>query len=103
LALAFPAMFWTGLWIWRREALGYVVAGVLLLKAALVGITLVVNAWVVASWGAQLDPMLPAYAVVGVGGLMLLIRYLRAVVPFRAAPSALGAESKRGVAPMRAA
>jgi hypothetical protein len=34
LVVAFPAMFWGGLWLWPRQPLGYAVATVLLIKAA---------------------------------------------------------------------
>jgi hypothetical protein len=42
LIVAFPAMFWAGLWLWRRRALGYSVAGVLLIKSGLLGVTLAI-------------------------------------------------------------
>jgi len=53
----------------------------ILLKAAFVGITLVVDSYLVTLWGEPLDPMLPAYAVIGLGGLAFLVVYLRAVLP----------------------
>jgi hypothetical protein len=81
LVVALPALFWGGLWLWRRDALGFVVAGMLLLKAAFVGITLVVDTWLMTLWGQASDPMLPAYAVIAVGGLVLLAAYLRCVGP----------------------
>jgi hypothetical protein len=81
LVVALPALFWGGMWLWRRDALGFVVAGMLLLKAAFVGITLVVDTWVMTLWGEASDPMLPAYAFIGVGGLVLLAAYLRCVGP----------------------
>jgi hypothetical protein len=43
LVVAFPAMFWGALWLWRRQPLGYLVGAVLLVKAASVGVTLVVS------------------------------------------------------------
>jgi hypothetical protein len=77
LVVALPALFWGGVWLWRRQALGYVVAGLLLVKAAAVGATLVVDTWLVTFWGEPLDPMLPVYALIGVGGLVLTVVYLR--------------------------
>ena len=60
LVVAFPGMFWAGLWLWRRQPLGYVVAAVLLVKAGLLGVTLVVNTWIATTlWDAAADPMLP--------------------------------------------
>jgi hypothetical protein len=96
LVVALPALFWGGIWLWRREPLGFVVAGMLLLKAAFVGITLVVDTWLMTLWGEASDPMLPAYAFIGVGGLVLLAAYLRSVGPSptpmpRATPAAASA------------
>ena len=81
LVVALPALFWAGAWLWRKQPLGFVVAGLMLLKAAFVGITLVVDSYLVTLWGEPLDPMLPAYAVIGLGGLAFLVVYLRAVLP----------------------
>ncbi len=54
LVVAFPAMFWGGLWLWRRQPLGYAVAVVLLIKAGLLGVTLVVNTWLGSTfWGGR--------------------------------------------------
>ena len=64
----------------------HVVAGLMLLKAAFVGITLVVDSYLVTLWGEPLDPMLPAYAVIGLGGLVFLVVYLRSVLPISAPP-----------------
>ena len=62
-------------------AFGYVVAGLLLLKAAFVGITLMVDAWLVTLWGQEPDPMLPAYVVIALGGLVLTVIYLCCICP----------------------
>jgi hypothetical protein len=77
LVVALPALFWGGVWLWRRQALGYLVAGLLLVKATAVGATLVVDTWLVTFWGEPLDTMLPVYALIGVGGLVLTVVYLR--------------------------
>ena len=80
LIVAFPAMFWGGLWLWRRRALGYAVAIVLLLKGGLLGITLVVTTWLGTSfWGMPSDRRDPVYAIGGLGGLALAAQYLRAL------------------------
>jgi hypothetical protein len=81
LIVALPALFWGGLWLWRRQPLGYVVTGLLLLKATFVGITLVVDTWLVTLWDQPIDPMLPAYAVIGFGGLFVTVTYLRSIRP----------------------
>ena len=77
LIVALPALFWGGVWLWRRQPWGYVVAALLLLKMALLGVTLVLNTWLVTLWGRPVDPMFPLYAIVGVGGLVGTVAYLR--------------------------
>jgi hypothetical protein len=42
---------------------------------------LVVLTWLATSWGETLDPMLPVYAAVGLGGVVLTALYLRHVHP----------------------
>jgi hypothetical protein len=80
LVVAFPAMFWAGLWLWRRQPLGYVVAAILLVKGGLLGVTLVVNTWIATTfWDAAPDPIVPVYALGGCGGLALAWWYLRHV------------------------
>jgi hypothetical protein len=81
LVVAFPALFWGGVWLWRRRALGYAVGGVLFVKAATIGPTLVLNSWLVTLWGVPLDPMVPFYALVGLGGVAGTVVYLRAIAP----------------------
>jgi hypothetical protein len=93
LIVAFPAMFWGGLWLWRRQPLGYAVATVLLIKGGLLGVTLVVNTWLAATfWGVPPDPVVPVYALGGLGGLALAAQYLRSLErPHPRAPAATGA------------
>jgi hypothetical protein len=79
LIVAFPALFWGGIYLWRRNALGYVAGGIVLLKAAAEGLTLVLQSWVTALMGGPADPLVPVYAIVGMGGLVLLVAYLRGV------------------------
>jgi hypothetical protein len=80
LIVAFPAMFWGGLWLWRRQSLGFLVATVLLVKGGLLGVTLVVNTWLAATfWAVAPDPAVPAYAIGGLGGLALAASFLRGV------------------------
>ena len=81
LVIALPALFWGGLWLWRRQALGYVVGGIVLMKAAAEGLALVAQTVVTLLMSGIGDDVLPAYAVIGVGGLVLLGLYLRGVGP----------------------
>jgi len=82
LVVAFPAMFWGGVWLWRRQPLGYVVGALLLVKAASVGLTLVVSSWLVMWWGQPLDQLLPVYACIGAGSLALALLFLRGIRPY---------------------
>jgi hypothetical protein len=60
LVVAFPAMFWGGVWLWRRQALGYLVAATLLVKGGFLGLTLAVNTWLATTfWGQAPDPAVP--------------------------------------------
>ena len=101
LIVAFPAMFWGGLWLWRRQPLGYLVAAVLLIEGGLLGVTLVVNTWLATTfWGASVDPAVPVYALGGLGGLALAAQYLRHLRPQppRLSPTALASATPRGAA-----
>jgi hypothetical protein len=77
LIVAFPALFWGGVYLWRRQPLGYVVGGVVLLKAAAEGLTQVLQTVATVLMGRPGDPLVPAYGIVGFGGLALLIAFLR--------------------------
>jgi hypothetical protein len=81
LIVAFPALFWGGIYLWRRDALGYVVGGIVLLKAAAEGVTLVLQTWATVLMGGPGDPLVPVYAIVGGGGLALLVVFLHSVQP----------------------
>jgi hypothetical protein len=79
LVIAFPALFWGGLWLWRKQPLGYVVGAVVLLKAAAEGLALVVQTVATMLMSGIGDDLLPAYAVIGFGGLLVLLLYLRTI------------------------
>jgi hypothetical protein len=94
LVIALPAVFWGGMWLWRRQPLGYVVGGIVLMKAAAEGLGLVAQTVVTLIMSGIGDDILPAYAVIGVGGLVLLVLYLRnlgpepSTIPIRLRPMA---------------
>jgi hypothetical protein len=46
-------------------------------KATFVGVTLVVDTYLVSVWGEPVDPMLPAYLAIAAGGLVLLTVFAR--------------------------
>jgi hypothetical protein len=80
LVVAFPAMFWGGLWLWRRQALGYLVAAALLVKGGFLGLTLAVTTWLATTlWGVSPDPAAPVYALGGLVYAALAGLYLRRV------------------------
>jgi hypothetical protein len=96
LVVAFPALFWGGIYLWRRNALGYVAGGIVLLKSAAEGLTLVVQTWVTVLMGGPGDPLVPAYVIVGLGGLVLLIAFLQGAGPSRPVESEPEASRRNG-------
>jgi len=75
-----PLTFFGGLWLWRRQPLGYVLAGLLLVKVTATMVTLVINTLLVTRWGVPLDTFeLTVYAVVMVFSAALLVSYLKCV------------------------
>jgi hypothetical protein len=63
------------------------------LKAVAEGLMQSVQTEATALWGMPADPPLPAYAVVGLGGLVLLCAYLRSVVADEVVTSCAGGAS----------
>jgi hypothetical protein len=76
LVIALPALFWGGLWLWRRQPLGYVVGGIVLLKAAAEGLGLVAQTIVTFFMSGIGDDILPVCRDRSCG-LLLLVLYLR--------------------------
>lgn len=72
-----PSMLIGGLLLWRRHAWGYVVGGMMLVKATFYGLTLAGTALALPLWGAAPDPLLPVYFVLGLGGLAASIAFFR--------------------------
>jgi hypothetical protein len=79
LTVLLPAMAAGGVLLWRRRPWGYAAAGLLLVKVAFTGLALVATTWLATRWGAPADPNLPAYALVGLGGLAFAGLHLRGV------------------------
>jgi hypothetical protein len=60
-----PLMFFGGLWLWRREPLGYVLAAMLLVKSVATFLTLAVTS--LAAWTAGSELMILELAAYGAG------------------------------------
>jgi hypothetical protein len=75
-----PLSFFGGLWLWRREPLGYVLAGLLLVKVTATTLTLVVNTLLITKAGLPLDLFqLILYFLVMLFSAALLVSYFRCV------------------------
>jgi hypothetical protein len=77
-----PLAFFAGLWLWRREARGYVLASVLLIMFAATFLTLVVSTIIASQWGYVVEALQTVLYGIGlVVSLALLVRNFNAVVP----------------------
>ena len=80
-AVLLPLLLWSGLKLWRREAWGYVLGGLLLTKATLTGLTLAFTSTLAMSWAGAVDPfelfLATLFGVMALVGLPLLVLYLR--------------------------
>jgi hypothetical protein len=75
-----PLTFWGGWWLWRRQPLGYAVAGLLLVKITATTLTLVVNSLLISERGLPVDPFqLAVFFLVMLLSTALLVSYLRCV------------------------
>jgi hypothetical protein len=68
-----------------------------------VGLALVVNSWLVTRWGVPPDPLVPIYAMVGLGGLALSVLYLRGIAPAAEPPAPAEPRLRLGSGHARAA
>jgi hypothetical protein len=79
-ALVLLALMGSGALLWRRRPWGFVLAGLLLPKAALLGFTRVAAAVMAAFDGVATDPVQPiAFLLLGTTALGLTARYLRSI------------------------
>jgi hypothetical protein len=75
-----PLTFFGGLWLWRREPLGYALAGLLLVKIVATFLTLVVTSFASAGAGLSGNPVEATTYTAGlVVAAILLVTYLRHV------------------------
>ena len=94
-AVLLPLLLWGGLKLWRREAWGYVLGGLLLTKATVTGLTLAFTSTLAMVWAGAVDPfelfLAMLFGVMALVGLPLLVAYLRgsSLRPSTAAPGSL--------------
>lgn len=82
LAFLIPAMLLGAVQIWRRRPVGYLLGGVLLVKAAFSGILLTAGSLLQIALGFSVGPDFAMYVfllVAGLAGLLLYLRHVRAV------------------------
>jgi hypothetical protein len=73
-----PLMFFGGLWLWRRQPLGFALAGILLVKTTATFLTLAATTVATAYSGQPVDPFQSVMYVAGVviaGTLLILYMY----------------------------
>jgi hypothetical protein len=78
-----PLLFFGGLRLWRRAAWGYVLGGLLLVKALVTGSTLAFTTALGVWWAGKIAPfdafLFVLFALMAVGALLLIVPYLRSV------------------------
>jgi hypothetical protein len=78
-----PLLFFGGLLLWRREAWGYVLGGLLLVKMAATGFTLAFTTALGAWWAQGIDPfntfLFVLFALMAMGSVALLVPYMRSI------------------------
>jgi hypothetical protein len=96
LTVMLPALAIGGVLAWRHRPWGYVLAGLLLVKAASTGIMLLAGTAMQARLGVAVDPApVAGYALVAAGGLALTALFLRAVRREPSRPRSPGATAGR--------
>jgi hypothetical protein len=78
-----PLLFFGGLRLWRSEPWGYVLGGLLLVKALATGSTLAFTTALGAWWARKIAPfdafLFVLFTIMAVGALLLLVPYLRGI------------------------
>jgi hypothetical protein len=78
-----PLLFFGGVRLWRREAWGYVLGGLLLTKLAMTGFTLAFNTALGALWAGNVSGfdafLLIVFSLMAAGAVPLLVIYLRSM------------------------
>jgi hypothetical protein len=80
LTVVLPALAVVGIWLWQGRAWGYTLAGLLLVKVATLGVTMLINTALAAQWQQRIDPVLTtAFVVLTLGALGCAVFYFRNV------------------------
>jgi hypothetical protein len=78
-----PLLFFGGLKLWRREAWGYVLGGLLLVKVLATDSTLAFTTALGAWWARAINPfdafLFVLFALMAIGAFPLLVTYLRCI------------------------
>jgi hypothetical protein len=78
-----PLLFFGGVWLWRGEAWGYVLGGLLLTKVALTGFTLAFTTALGTMWAGRIGGfdafLFVVFALMAIGALMLIVSYLGSI------------------------
>jgi hypothetical protein len=78
LGVVVPLMLLAGRWLRQRRPMGYVAAAILLVKGVTVGLALLSsNLFDYLDTGRTDGPLLALWALIAVGSLLMLVRYLR--------------------------
>jgi hypothetical protein len=96
-----PLLFFGGLRLWRREAWGYVLGGLLLTKLTLTGFTLAFNTALGALWAGEIGGfdafLFVLFALMAAGALPLLVACLRGIQGGEPEPTLTGQTISRGL------
>ena len=78
LGLVLPLAVLSALWLWQQKPWGYVLAGYILIKAATMGLALLVMNWFSLRADMPVDPLelMAFYALLFVGGLVMAVWFL---------------------------
>jgi hypothetical protein len=78
-----PLLFFGGVWLWRGEAWGHVLGGLLLTKLAMTGSTLAFSTALGALWAGKIGGfdafLLVVFSLMAIGALLLIFPYLRSI------------------------
>jgi hypothetical protein len=79
LTMVFPTLVVAGYWLWQRKSWGFMLATVMLFKAAAYGLVLCSGTILLMLRSVDRDPLLPFYLFITIGGLTGLVVLLRSL------------------------